>query len=49
MHNSLIISRNGQYKDVYKKTIQIPQCTHKANYCLKVHNVHLKLALPIPG
>ena len=41
--------RNGQYKDVYWRTIEIPQCTHifKAKCCLKVHNVHLKLQSPI--
>ena len=45
------IFQNGVYKDVYRRTIEIPQRTHisKANCCVKVHNVHLKLALPISG
>ena len=40
-----------QYKDFYKRTIEIPKRTHilKDKYCLKVHNVHLKLALPFSG
>ena len=39
------------YKDVYMRTIEILQCAHifKANCCLKVQDVHLKLALPILG
>ena len=43
------VSRKSQYKDVHRRTIEIPQCTHifEANCCLKVHNAHLKLALPI--
>ena len=45
-----IISRHVQYNDVYT-TIEIPQRARmlKANGCLKVHNIHLKLALPISG
>ena len=45
------ISQNGQYKDVYGRTMEIPQRTHifKVNCCLKVHSVHLKLAFPISG
>ena len=41
-----IISRNGQYKDVYKTPIETPQCTRifKANCCLNVHSVHLGFA-----
>ena len=48
---SLFISQNGQYKEVYSRTIEIPQCTRifKSNCCLKVHNVRLKLALRISG
>ena len=40
-----------QYKDVYIWAIEILQRAHifKANCCLKVHNAHLKLALPISG
>ena len=39
------------YKDAYRRTIEIPQRAHifKVNCCLKVHNVHLKLASPISG
>ena len=35
-----------KYKDIYRRTIKILQCTHgfKANYVLKVHNVQLNLA-----
>ena len=46
-----IISQNGLYKDVFWRTIENPQCTHilKANFSLKICNVHLKLALPISG
>ena len=46
---SQTLSRNRQYKDVYKRTIEIPQCTRifKANWCLKFHNAHFKLPLPI--
>ena len=33
------------------ETIEIPQRNHisKADFCLKVHNVHLKLVMPISG
>ena len=43
---TLIVSRKAQYKDVYRRTIEIPQRAHifTANSCLKVHNTHLKLA-----
>ena len=45
------ISRNGQYKNVYSSTIELPYRTRifKANCCLKVHNVYLMLAMPISG
>ena len=35
------VSRKPQYKDVYRRTIEIPQCPRlfTANCCLKVHNV----------
>ena len=41
----------GTVKDVYRRTIEIRQCTRisKANYGLKVHNAPLKLASPISG
>ena len=43
------IAQKPQYKDVYRRTIEIPQRTHiiKANCCLKVYNAHLKLPSPI--
>ena len=45
------LSRKPQYKDVYRRTIEIPQRarTFKVNYCLKVHNAHQKLLSPISG
>ena len=47
------VSRNGQYKGVYRRTIEILQraSIFKARCCLKVHNahVHLQLALSILG
>ena len=41
--------RNTQYKDVYRRTIEFPQCTRifKGNCYLKFHNVPLKSASPI--
>ena len=38
-----------QYKDVYRRTIEMPQRprTFQVNYCLKVHNAHLKLLSPL--
>ena len=44
-----IVFRKTQCKNVYRRTIEIPQRTRifKANYCLKVHNAHIKLASPI--
>ena len=38
-------------KTIYDRTIEIPQRTRifKADCCLEVHNVHLKLALTISG
>ena len=43
----IYVSRNGQYKDVYRRTIEISQRTGilKAYCYLKVHNVHNKLTL----
>ena len=35
------LSRNTQYKDIYKRTI------FKTNCCLRIHNAFLKLASPI--
>ena len=48
--NSLV-SRNPQYKDVYRRTIEMLQraCNFKVNCCLKVHNAHLKILSPISG
>ena len=45
------VSRQFLKKDVYRRTIEIPQCTSmfKANHCLKVHNVHFKVASSILG
>ena len=45
------ISGKAQYKDVYRKTIEILQrdCIFKTNCCLRIHNAHLKLASPISG
>ena len=45
------ISRKPQYKEVYRRTIEMPQCarTFQVNCCLKVHNAHLKLLSPISG
>ena len=35
------ISRKAQYKDVYRRTIEMPQRAHtfKVDCCLKVHNL----------
>ena len=43
--------RLPQYKDVYRRTIEILQRAHifKVNCCFKVHNANLKLASPISG
>ena len=43
------ISQKTQYKDVYRRTIEIPAraCIVKDNCCLKVHNAFIKLASPI--
>ena len=40
------VSRKAEYKDIYRKTIEIPQRTRiiKDNCSLKVHNAPLKLA-----
>ena len=44
---SSVVSRNWQYKDVYRKTMnnQHHTCILEANYYLSVCNVHFKLAL----
>ena len=41
------VSRKVEYKDVYRRTIDIPHNTGvlKANCCFKDHNAHVKLAL----
>ena len=46
-----MITQKPQYKDVYMRTIEIPQSARilKANCYLKVHNAHLKLASLISG
>ena len=43
------LSRKPQYKDVYRKTIEIPQRVHilRVNCFLNVHNAHFKLASKI--
>ena len=48
--NSIAVSRKPQYKDVYRRTIEMPQRarTFKVNCCLKF-NVHLKLLSSILG
>ena len=35
--------------EIYRRTIEIPQCAHvfEVHCCLKVHNVNLKVTLPI--
>ena len=45
------VSRKPQYKDVYKRTIEMPQRARifMVNWCLNVHNAHLKLLSPISG
>ena len=45
------ITRLPQYKNVYRRTIEMPQRAHifKVNCSLKVHNSHLKLLSPISG
>ena len=45
------VFRKPQYKDVCRRTIEIPQHARllKVNYCLKVHTAHQKLLLPISG
>ena len=45
------VSRKPQYKDVYRRTMEVPQCAHtfQVNCCLKVHNAHPKLLSPISG
>ena len=48
---STCISRKPQYKDVYRRTIEMTQRAHtfQVNCCLKVHNARLKLLSPILG
>ena len=45
------VSWKRQSKDVYRRTIEIPQCAgiFKVNCWLKVHNAYLKLASLISG
>ena len=45
------VSRKPQYKDVYGRTIEIPQRTRilKSSHWLKIHNASSKLALSILG
>ena len=45
------VSRNPQYKDVYRRTIEMPQRARpfKVNFCLNVHNAHLILLSKISG
>ena len=45
------VSRKPQYKDIYWRTIEMPQRARafQVNCCLKVHNAHLKLLSPISG
>ena len=47
---AIIISRKPQYKDVYRRTIEMPQRarTFQVNCCLKIHNAHQKLLLLSP-
>ena len=47
----MYVSRKAQYKDIYRRTIEILQCARifKANYCLKFHNAHFKLVSPFSG
>ena len=49
--NGYIVSRKAQYKDVKRRTIEIPQRGRifMANCCLKVHNAQLKLVSPVSG
>ena len=45
------VSRNLQYKHVYRRRIEIPQRTHifPTKCCLEVHNAPLKLVSPLSG
>ena len=57
MSNMLLFARTGhvsrkpQYKDVYRRTIEMPERarTFQIICCLRVHNAHLKLLSPISG
>ena len=42
----IFISQKSQYKDVYRRTIEILHCAHilKTNCCLKAHNAHINIA-----
>ena len=44
-----LVSRKPQYKDIYRRIIEMPHHAHtfQVNRCLKVHRAHLKLPLPI--
>ena len=46
-----LVSGKPQYKDVYRRTIEMLQRTRifKVNKWLKVHNAQLKLTSPISG
>ena len=41
-YSLLHVSRKPQYKDVYRRTIEMPQRARafQVNCCLKVHNAH---------
>ena len=45
------ISRKAQYKDVFRRTIEIPQRARifKANSYLKAQNAHLKVTIAYSG
>ena len=41
------IQKCREYKDFYRRTIEIPQCTRifKGNYCPKIHNGYLNVSI----
>ena len=45
------VTQKPQHKDVHRRTIDMLQHSgiFEVNYCLKVHDAHLQLALPILG
>ena len=51
IEDNKMVSRNAQYKDVHKKTIEfrLRAPIFQAICCLNADNAHLKLALPISG